>query len=82
MPVPTEMNTTTRCVAVLSTTETQGADCTLPCAVHTLRRTATSVQSKVEKSPPQTAKLPPILGASRRMACTAHTPKSSPCWST
>ena len=29
--------------------------------------TATSVQSNVEKSPPQTAKLPPILGASRRM---------------
>ena len=31
-------------------------------------RSATSVQSKVEKSPPHTAKLPPILGASRRMA--------------
>ena len=34
-----------------------------------LCRTATSVQSKVENRPPQTAKLPPIRGASRRMAC-------------
>ena len=30
-------------------------------------RRATNVQSKVEKRPPQTAKLPPILGASRRI---------------
>lgn len=30
---------------------------------------ATMVQSNVEKSPPHTAKLPPILGASRRMDC-------------
>lgn len=30
--------------------------------------TATSVQSNVEKSAPQTAKLPPILGASRLIA--------------
>ena len=30
---------------------------------------ATRVQSKVENSPPQTAKLPPILGASLLMAC-------------
>jgi len=31
---------------------------------------ATMVQSNVEKRPPHTAKLPPILGASRRMDCT------------
>lgn len=35
-------------------------------------RSATSVQSKVEKRPPQTAKLPPMRGASRRMACTRY----------
>ena len=29
---------------------------------------ATSVQSNVENKPPQTAKLPPILGASRLIA--------------
>mmetsp|Transcript_10381 Transcript_10381/g.17845 ORF Transcript_10381/g.17845 Transcript_10381/m.17845 type:complete len:257 (-) Transcript_10381:382-1152(-) len=33
-------------------------------------RRATSEQSKVEKSPPQIAKLPPILGASRRIDST------------
>ncbi len=37
-----------------------------------LCRTATSVQSKVENRPPQTAKLPPMRGASRRMACAEH----------
>ena len=35
-----------------------------------LCRTATSVQSNVENRPPHTAKLPPILGASRLIACT------------
>ena len=44
----------------------------------TLRRTATSVQSKVENSPPHTAKLPPILGASRRMACAGATARPRP----
>lgn len=34
-----------------------------------LCRTATSVQSNVENKPPHTAKLPPILGASRLIAC-------------
>ena len=34
------------------------------------RLIATSVQSKVENSPPHTAKLPPIFGASRLMACS------------
>lgn len=34
-----------------------------------LWRTATSVQSKVEKRPPHTAKLPPIRGASLLIAC-------------
>ena len=34
--------------------------------------TATSVQSNVEKSAPQTAKLPPILGASRLIAYTPY----------
>lgn len=38
----------------------------LSCATFFL--TATSVQSKLEKSAPQTAKLPPILGASRLIA--------------
>lgn len=33
-------------------------------------RSATSVQSKVENRPPHTAKLPPMRGASRRMACS------------
>ena len=33
-----------------------------------LRRAATRMQSKDEKSPPQTAKEPPTRGASRRMA--------------
>lgn len=37
--------------------------------VHTFFLTATSVQSKLEKSAPHTAKLPPILGASRLIAC-------------
>jgi hypothetical protein len=32
-------------------------------------RTATSVQSKAEKRPPQTAKLPPRRGASKRIVC-------------
>ena len=32
-------------------------------------RRATRVQSKVENRPPHTAKLPPMRGASRRMAC-------------
>ncbi len=44
----------------------------------TLRRTATSVQSKVEKRPPHTAKLPPILGASRRMACAGAAARPRP----
>lgn len=35
-------------------------------------RSATSVQSNVENRPPQTAKLPPVRGASRRMACGAQ----------
>ena len=35
-------------------------------------RSATSVQSKVEKRPPHTAKLPPIFGASRLIACGSH----------
>lgn len=35
----------------------------------TLCRTATSVQSNVENRPPHTAKLPPSLGASLRIAC-------------
>ena len=39
---------------------------------------ATSVQSKVENSPPHTAKLPPIFGASRRIDCAgASSSKSS-----
>ena len=38
--------------------------------VLTFRLNATSVQSKVEKRPPHTAKLPPSLGASRLMACS------------
>ena len=42
-----------------------------------LCRMATSVQSKVENRPPHTAKLPPIRGASRRMACAFASPQST-----
>lgn len=45
-------------------------------AAHTFLRTATSVQSKAEKRPPQTAKEPPSRGASKRIAC-AREPRLS-----
>ena len=43
-------------------------DCKTSVRTRTFFRSATSVQSKDENKPPHTAKLPPILGASRLIA--------------